>query len=32
MKLKDVVDSFEGAVDAFEKVANTIEQISVKES
>ena len=32
MKLKDVVDSFEGAVDAFEKVANTIEQIAVKES
>jgi predicted phosphate transport protein (TIGR00153 family) len=32
LKLKDVVDSLEGAVDAFEKVANIIEQIAVKES
>jgi predicted phosphate transport protein (TIGR00153 family) len=32
LKLKDVVDSLEAAVDAFEKVANTIEQIAVKES
>ncbi len=32
LKLKDVVDAFEAAVDAFEKVANTVEQISVKES
>jgi uncharacterized protein Yka (UPF0111/DUF47 family) len=32
LKLKDVVDSLEGAVDAFEKVANTVEQIAVKES
>jgi predicted phosphate transport protein (TIGR00153 family) len=32
LKLKDVVDSLEHAVDAFEKVANTIEQIVVKES
>ena len=32
LKLKDVVDSLEGAMDAFEKVANTVEQIAVKES
>jgi predicted phosphate transport protein (TIGR00153 family) len=32
LKLKDVVDSLEAAIDAFEKVANTIEQIAVKES
>jgi predicted phosphate transport protein (TIGR00153 family) len=32
LKLKDVVDSLEHAVDAFEKVANIIEQISAKES
>ncbi len=32
LKLKDVVDSLEAAVDAFEKVANIIEQITVKES
>ena len=32
MKLKDIVDSLEHAIDAFEKVANIIEQIYVKES
>jgi predicted phosphate transport protein (TIGR00153 family) len=32
LKLKDVVDALEHAVDAFEKVANTIEQIHAKES
>ena len=32
MKLKDVVDSLEAAIDAFETVANTIEQIALKES
>jgi uncharacterized protein len=32
LKLKDIVDSLEHAVDAFEKVANIIEQIHVKES
>ena len=32
LKLKDVVESLEGAIDAFEKVANTVEQIAVKES
>jgi len=32
LKLKDIVDSLEHAIDAFEKVANTIEQIAVKES
>jgi predicted phosphate transport protein (TIGR00153 family) len=32
LKLKDVVDSLEAAVDAFEKVANIVEQIAVKES
>ena len=32
LKLKDIVDSLEAAIDAFETVANTVEQISVKES
>jgi predicted phosphate transport protein (TIGR00153 family) len=32
LKLKDVVDSLEHAIDAFEKVANIIEQIHAKES
>lgn len=32
LKLKDIVDSLEAAVDAFESVANTVEQIAVKES
>ena len=32
LKLKDVVESLEAAIDAFEGVANVIEQISVKES
>jgi len=32
LKLKDIVDSLEHAVDAFERVANIIEQIHVKES
>ncbi len=32
MKLKDIVDSLEHAIDAFEKVANIIEQIHAKES
>jgi predicted phosphate transport protein (TIGR00153 family) len=32
LKLKDVVESLEAAIDAFEKVANSIEQIAVKES
>ena len=32
LKLKDIVASLEGAIDAFEKVANIVEQISVKES
>ncbi|OUZ07616.1 phosphate transport regulator [Aeromicrobium sp. PE09-221] len=32
LKLKDVVESVEQAIDAFESVANTIEQITVKES
>jgi predicted phosphate transport protein (TIGR00153 family) len=32
LKLKDIVDSLEHAVDAFEKVANIIEQIHSKES
>jgi uncharacterized protein len=31
MKLKAVVDSLEAAIDAFEHVANTVEQIAVKE-
>lgn len=32
MKLKDVVDALEAAIDAFETVANIVEQIAVKES
>jgi uncharacterized protein len=32
MKVKAVVDSLESAIDAFEHVANTVEQIAVKES
>jgi predicted phosphate transport protein (TIGR00153 family) len=32
LKLKDVVDALEKAIDAFESVANTVEQIAVKES
>jgi predicted phosphate transport protein (TIGR00153 family) len=32
MKLKEVVDQLEGAADAFEHVANTVEAIAVKES
>ncbi|QIK75199.1 DUF47 domain-containing protein [Nocardioides piscis] len=32
LKIKDVVESLEGAIDAFEKVANIVEQIAVKES
>ncbi|MGH3510052.1 MAG: DUF47 domain-containing protein [Nocardioidaceae bacterium] len=32
LKLKDIVDSLEGAIDAFEGVANIVEQIAVKES
>ena len=32
LKLKDVVDSLEAAADAFEKVANIVEQVAVKES
>jgi uncharacterized protein len=32
MKLKDVVDSLESAIDSFETVANIVEQIAVKES
>jgi uncharacterized protein Yka (UPF0111/DUF47 family) len=32
MKLKDVVEALEQAIDAFETVANIIEQIAVKES
>jgi uncharacterized protein len=32
MKLKEIVDSLEAAIDAFETVANTVEQIAVKES
>jgi uncharacterized protein len=32
LKLKDVVDSLEDAIDAFETVANIVEQIIVKES
>jgi len=32
LKLKDIVDSLEDAIDAFEKVANIVEQIAVKES
>jgi uncharacterized protein len=32
LKLKDVVESLEAAIDAFETVANTVEQIALKES
>ena len=32
MKLKEVVEILEEAADAFEKVANTVETIAVKES
>ena len=32
LKLKDIVEALEGAIDAFETVANIIEQIAVKES
>lgn len=32
LKLKDIVESVESAIDALETVANTIEQIAVKES
>ncbi|MGH3385132.1 MAG: DUF47 domain-containing protein [Nocardioidaceae bacterium] len=32
MKLKEVVDSLEAAIDAFETVANIVEQVAVKES
>lgn len=32
LKLKDVVESLEDAIDGFERVANTIEQIALKES
>lgn len=32
MKLKDILESLEGAIDAFETTANTVEQIAVKES
>ncbi|WP_367650590.1 DUF47 domain-containing protein [Nocardioides sp. zg-DK7169] len=32
LKLKDIIESLEEAIDAFEKVANTVEQIAVKES
>ena len=32
LKLKDIVDSLEAAIDAFETAANIVEQIAVKES
>lgn len=32
MKLREIVEALEGAADAFERVANTVEQIVVKES
>jgi uncharacterized protein Yka (UPF0111/DUF47 family) len=32
LKLKDVVDQLEFAADAFEKVANSVETVAVKES
>ena len=32
IKLKDIAQALEGAIDAFEKVANIVEQIAVKES
>ena len=31
LKLKDIVEALESAIDAFEKVANIVEQIAVKE-
>jgi uncharacterized protein Yka (UPF0111/DUF47 family) len=31
LKLKDIVEALEHAIDAFESVANTVEQIAVKE-
>jgi len=31
LKLKDIVEALEHAIDAFERVANTVEQIAVKE-
>ncbi|QYJ03913.1 DUF47 family protein [Nocardioides panacisoli] len=31
LKLKDVIEALESAIDAFEQVANTVEQIAVKE-
>ena len=32
LKLKDIVEALEAAIDGFERVANTIEQIALKES
>ena len=32
LKLKDIVEALESAIDAFETVANIVEQIAVKES
>jgi uncharacterized protein Yka (UPF0111/DUF47 family) len=32
LKLKDIVEALERAIDAFESVAHTVEQIAVKES
>ncbi len=32
LKLKDIVEALEASIDAFEKVANIVEQIAVKES
>jgi uncharacterized protein Yka (UPF0111/DUF47 family) len=32
LKLKEVIEQLEAAADAFEKVANTVESIAVKES
>ena len=32
LKIKEVADELEGAADAFEHVANTVETIAVKES
>jgi predicted phosphate transport protein (TIGR00153 family) len=32
LKLKDITEALEGAIDAFESVANIVEQIAVKES
>ena len=32
LKLKDIVESLESAIDGFEKVANIVEQLAVKES